>query len=167
MRIDKNTAELAAVGIIIAVTILLYWNTYSFLPSMLPGYPGDAFFPRIILASMLVCSIAALVEIIVPGARKTRHDDERRSVEINVTALGAVAGAVIVYAIALSYVGFEISTFAFVLALLTPALSGPKMFAFAKAAGIALVAVVVIYFCFVIFLDVDFPLLFLPRYIHF
>lgn len=167
VKIDKNTAELVAIGIVAAVTILLYWNTYSFLPSMLPGYPGDAFFPRIILTSMLVCSIAASAEIIMLGSRKNKDTEEQRSVEIDAIAIGIIAVTVIVYAIALSYVGFEISTFVFVLVLLTPALTGSRMFALAKAAGIALAAVIVLYFCFVIFLDVDFPLLFLPRYIQF
>ncbi len=167
MKIDEKTAGLAALGVVAATAIVLYWNTYSFMPSKLPGYPGDAFFPRIILIFMLACSIAASAEIVVPDFHKNRHDETRQSIEIDVAAVGIIAVAVIVYAIALPYVGFEISTFVFVLVLLTPALTGSRMFALAKAAGIALAAVIVLYFCFVIFLDVDFPLLFLPRYIQF
>lgn len=167
MKIDKKTAELGMIGAVAAAAIILYWNTYSFMPSMLPGYPGDAFFPRIILIFMLACSIAASAEIVLPDLRRNRHDEARRTIEIDIVAVGIIAAAVIVYAVALSYAGFEISTFVFVLVLLTPALAGSRMFALAKAAGIALAAVIVLYFCFVIFLDVDFPLLFLPRYIQF
>lgn len=167
MKIDKKTAELTAIGAVAAAAIVLYWNTYSFMPSMLPGYPGDAFFPRIILTFILACSIAAAVEIVAFGAHEKERGEPRSGIGIDIVGIAAVAAAVIVYVIALSYVAFEISTFVFVLALLTPALTGSRMIAVAKAAGIAAVTVLVLYFCFVILLDVDFPLLFLPRYVHF
>lgn len=167
MKIDKKAAELGMIGAVAAAAVVLYWNTYSFMPSMLPGYPGDAFFPRIILIFMLACAVVASAEIVLPGVRRNRSDEARRSIEIELIAVGSIAAAVIAYAIALSYVGFEISTFVFVVVLLTPALAGSRIFALAKAAGVALVAVIVLYFCFVVFLDVDFPLLFLPRYLQF
>lgn len=167
MKIDKKTAELAAIGAVAAAAIVLYWNTYSFMPSMLPGYPGDAFFPRIILTFILACSIAAAIEIAAFSAREKKRDESRPVLDVDVTGIAMVSAAVIIYVIALAYVAFEISTFLFVLALLTPALTGSRLIAVAKAAGIALVTVLVIYFCFVILLDVDFPLLFLPRYVHF
>ena len=42
---------------VVAASVLLFWNTYSFPPPLQPNVPGPAMFPRIIVGIMFLQGI--------------------------------------------------------------------------------------------------------------
>jgi putative tricarboxylic transport membrane protein len=164
MILRKTTGVIAATGIVAAGALFLLWNTRSFAPSLLPGYPGDAFFPRIILAFVLLCA-AAVIGYTLASRRGARTAGATADVAIDVRSLALVAAFVGGYAVLLMKIGFEIATFLFLCGLLGRRIEGGGVRAWAMAAGIAAVSVAVLYGCFVLLLGVDMPLLFLPKYL--
>lgn len=172
-------------SLVVTVVVMLLGASYCFylatqLPnSLLPGYPGDGFFPRITLAVTLVCGVVILIReffrsdpgaATVAGARDGKDDDEAEddtSGPIQFDLLEAVTIIVlsIGYMALMPLYGMEIMTTIFMFLLFFPRILMPWPKAAVVAALSAAATTGFVYFAFVIGLNVPLPLAFLPRYL--
>ncbi|NRB18850.1 MAG: tripartite tricarboxylate transporter TctB family protein [Rhodobacteraceae bacterium] len=155
----------------------LYWTATNLPASILPGYPGDGFFPKISLAVILVFGSLLLIrEYLAPEpepepaqtAKNTDEDDDDNSsgpIEFDLVEASLILGLSLGYMYLLKPLGLEIATTLFMFALLFPRLLMPAPKAAAVALAGALVTMVLVYFAFVIGLNVPLPLKFLPVFL--
>lgn len=161
MSVPKKTSDLAVIMLIGTGALFLLWNTWSFAPSLLPGYPGDAFFPRIVLAFILLC----VAIIIFQAYRAHRKEAGAGWIHIDVRGLVIAVCFTTAYVFLLAAIGFEVATFLFLVGLLTARLQATGVRAWVTAGLVSAAATMVLYVCFVLLLGVDMPLLFLPQYL--
>ena len=94
--------------------VFLFFETTNMSKSILPGYPGDAFFPRLILIFLLFwTSILLLQNLIKKFLLFKSSDDKETDIEIyfkDITFLFLIS---IIYILFLEVRGFEILTFSF------------------------------------------------------
>lgn len=166
IRIPKRPAIMATAVLILLGLGFLYLDTFDMMPSLLPGYPGDAFFPRLILGFTAI--FGALV--LALGWRSIRRGEPAEisygsdaSLDWMETAIVTILS--LAYALLVAPVGFEIATTAYVAALLAPRLIMPWPRALALALLAAVATTAFLYLVFVIGLKVSVPLLFLPQYL--
>ncbi|CAN0132527.1 MAG: hypothetical protein CMF72_15830 [Mameliella sp.] len=148
--------------------------------SILPGYPGDGFFPRITLSVILIfAAIILLRELIrtplevvdqVTTAVEADEDDDEDDDKSGPIRFDLLEAATIVvlstaYVVLMRRVGLEIMTTIFMFCLFFPRILMPWPKAAAYAAVGAVATTIFIYFAFVIGLGVSLPLAFLPRYL--
>ncbi len=174
-QILVSTGDLIAVGGVLAVAFALAVRTFSFAPPMLPGYPGDDLFPRLILGLIILCGVPMFVRRLIEKQRGVAGDDE--TFDIDVGGFLLTAAIVFAFPFLLPYIGFEIATVAFLTVLFTTRLHGPVTAevltpaiiraALLKSLIISVVAMLVLYSVFVILLKVSMPVMFLPKYIQF
>lgn len=165
MYLRRRVCEVSTTIVIIVMGMVLYWNTNSFFPSLLPGYPGDAFFPRLTLGFLFVCSVVFLLRHVHQRFRE-KHGAARPvddTVEFPLLRFLGVIAIVWLYAYLLPLIGFELSTMAYVLVVVTPRLKGKRLQMAVKGAVIALLTTLLCYFAFVMALNVSLPLKVLPR----
>ncbi len=178
-QILVSTGDLIAVGGVLVFAFALAVRTFSFAPPMLPGYPGDDLFPRLILGLIILCGVPLfarrLSERRAQARRGRTSDDETFDIDVG----GFLIPAAIVFAFPflLPYIGFEITTVAFLTILFTTRLHGPVTAeivtpaiiraALLKSLVISVVTMLVLYSVFVILLRVSMPVMFLPKYIQF
>lgn len=167
MQLRRKRTDLAVTALIVAGTLFLLWNTRTFAPSLLPGYPGDAFFPRIVLTFMLLCAAAVIFDTLTAHRKAGKEDAAPGQIQIDVRGLAIVSAFVVGYIVVFSTIGFEIASFLFLTGLLRGRLNATGMRAWVTAALVSAAAVLILYVCFVLLLGVDMPLLFLPQYINF
>src|SRR5690606_15348686 len=88
--------------------------------------------------------------------------------EVHWLEFAGVCALVLVYANLLAPVGFEITTTAFLTILLGPRLRQEMSAgrAAAQAVGLAVLTTLLLYGCFVLFLGISLPLLFLPPFLN-
>ncbi|MDF1609061.1 tripartite tricarboxylate transporter TctB family protein [Hoeflea sp. YIM 152468] len=154
----------------------LYWEATQLPASILKGYPGDGFFPRIALAVILVCGIATLIREAVskqlvtpPAPEHTDIDaaDDDKDAPINLDAVEAflIVALSLLYMLLLKPLGLEIATSLFMFVLLFPRLPmrWPKAALIAALGAVA--TTLVVYSAFVLGLKVALPLKFLPQYL--
>lgn len=159
MRILRWKAEAATYAVLLVGLGYLYWLTFFFGKSPVRGYPGAAFFPRLILYFSIAATIAALVAAISNGIGSKignaapRFEFKLREFTLTVLAIGAFIGL-------LPVLGFEITSFGLMLVLLAVRFDG-----WAQALAGALLTTLVFYFVFVLMLGVPLPLRFLPSYV--
>lgn len=166
MRLRRKQNDLGVTALIVGCTLFLFWRTRSFAPSLLPGYPGDAFFPRIVLTFILICAAVVVLQAL-KGSRGKLVAEAPRDIEIDLHGLTVALAFVVGYLVVFSIIGFEIATFLFLLGLLRVRVKATGMRAWIIASVVSALAVLVLYFCFVLLLGVDMPLLFLPEYVNF
>jgi hypothetical protein len=152
-----------AIGVMLFAAVALY-VTASFDPPVLPGFPGAAFFPRLVLVALFSFGAVLLVRAwrlrngSVPETQA--RADDRRPVDFDIgpVALGCAAalGAIALMQLA----GFEIAGTLFIGAALVIRTRRWIFSALIGAFGTA-----VMYAVFVLALQVHLPLLFLPRYL--
>ena len=169
-----GTGDLIAVGGVLAVAFALFVHTFSFAPPMLPGYPGDDLFPRLILGLVILCGVPLFARRLVEKQRGTAGDE---TFDIDVGGFLITVAIVFAFPFLLPYVGFEITTVAFLTVLFTTRLHGPVAAevltpailgaALLKSAIISFVTMLALYFVFVILLSVSMPVVFLPKFIQF
>lgn len=176
-QILVSTGDLIAVGGVLALAFTLFLHTFSFAPPMLPGYPGDDLFPRLILGLVVLCGIPLFARRLIErrARRGAAGDDE--TFDIDVSGFLMTAAIVFAFPFLLPYIGFEISTVAFLTILFTTRLHGPVSAevvtpaiigaALLKSAAISVVAMLALYSVFVILLKVSMPVMFLPKFIQF
>lgn len=174
-RILVSTGDLIAVGGVLAVAFLLLARTFSFAPPMLPGYPGDDLFPRLILGLVILCGVPLFVRRLREKLRGATGDEE--TFDIDAGGFAITAAIVFAFPFLLPHIGFEITTVAFLTVLFTTRLHGPATAkvvtpaiiraALLKSLAISTVTMLVLYSVFVILLKVSMPVLFLPKYIQF
>lgn len=167
MKLRRKQNDLGVIALIVACTLYLLWRTRSFAPSLLPGYPGDAFFPRIVLIFILICAAVIILQALKGSRGKLPAKAPREDIEIDVRGLTVALAFVVGYLVVFSMIGFEIATFLFLLGLLRVRVKATGMRAWIIASVVSALAVLVLYFCFVLLLGVEMPLLFLPEYVNF
>ena len=174
-----GTGDLIAVGGVLALAFTLMARTFSFAPPMLPGYPGDDLFPRLILGLIILCGVPLFARRLIEKRAKARGgaagDDE--TFEIDVGGFLLTAAIVFAFPFLLPYIGFEITTVAFLTVLFTTRLHGPVSAevvtpaiigaALLKSAAISFATMLALYSVFVILLGVSMPVMFLPKFIQF
>jgi len=160
MRIVRWKAEAVTYALLLAGFSYSYWLTFSFGKSLVRGYPGAAFFPRLILYFTIAATLAALTGAIYYGVTsKGKTADnfvfEGREFILSVLAIG-------VFIALLPILGFELTTLITMFALLVVRLGG-----WLQALVVAMITMIACYGLFALMLNVSLPLRFLPAHVTF
>jgi len=132
-------------------------------PPFLPGYPGDAFFPTLVLVMIAFFGVIVLLKALFSSREPDVPSGEPAGpVQIDIVETLIVAGLGIAFIQLLFPLGLEIALFMLMFALLFPRLLMPWPMAAMWASVGALCTLAVIYLGFVIGLKVFLPLKFLP-----
>lgn len=135
--------------------------------SILPGYPGDAFFPRLILIFTFFWTIILFLQNTLKNnilIKSKETNDE--VVEIYYKDIFFLFFISIIYILFLDLIGFEILTFIFLFVLLVTRLDisiGKSIF---YSSIVSFISMIVFWLTFIIFLRIPFPLKFLPFLIY-
>ncbi|MGV6876494.1 tripartite tricarboxylate transporter TctB family protein [Pseudochelatococcus sp. B33] len=162
IKIRSSTADLFTAVILLAAIGYLFVLTFSLAPSPVKGYPGAAFFPRLVLVGTGLFAALWLGLVLLgrlSGRELMKTDEPYFDFEYKDYIISIVA--VLAYIGTLDFLGFEIGTFALLAFLLWPRIGA------LAAAGAAALTTLVLYGTFVLLLNVSVPLLFLPRYVTF
>jgi hypothetical protein len=161
------TLLVTTAGILIGL-VLLYIETGNMAPSMLEGYAGDAFYPRLVIGFTAVWAVIILAR----GFLLSRHAATRVAepdFPLYWPELVWVAALVTAYALLVEPVGFEITTVVLMMALLVPRMlvvPGARLSgAMARAFALSAVSMLILYAGLGAGLKIGLPLLFLP--VHF
>lgn len=161
--VSLRTGNLVGAILTLIFTVFAAYVTTTWIPPVLPGDPGAAFFPRIALAIMFVFGVILLLQSL-RGSRAESLSDEVEepgvSLEVSGLTLTILYSSLLVIGIWLA--SFEISAFAFLAYML-----GLRTGRWPWAIATSIVAVLAMYALFVLVLQVRLPLLFLPWYIQF
>ena len=135
--------------------------------SILPGYPGDAFFPRLILIFTFFWTVILFLQNTLKNniliESKETNDEV---VEIYYKDIFFLFFISIIYILFLDLIGFEILTFIFLFVLLVTRLDisiGKSIF---YSSIVSFISMIVFWLTFIIFLRIPFPLKFLPFLIY-
>ena len=135
--------------------------------SILPGYPGDAFFPRLILIFTFFWTVILFLQNTLKNnilIKSKETNDE--VVEIYYKDIFFLFFISIIYILFLDLIGFEILTFIFLFVLLVTRLDisiGKSIF---YSSIVSFISMIVFWLTFIIFLRIPFPLKFLPFLIN-
>ncbi len=135
--------------------------------SILPGYPGDAFFPRLILIFTFFWTVILFLQNTLKNnilIKSKESNDE--VVEIYYKDIFFLFFISIIYILFLDLIGFEILTFIFLFVLLVTRLDisiGKSIF---YSSIVSFISMIVFWLTFIIFLRIPFPLKFLPFLIY-
>ena len=165
ITVSQRRATLVVTLVTAAFFAMMLWRTFGFPPSMLPGYPGDAFFPQLIIVFGLIwCAI--LLYRLMSGGDIITSDDEA-VVEIPIGGFVAVCLYVVAYVMLLDPLGFEITTFLFMSVLFLTRFRGELPARIVRIVIVSLITTIVSWACFAIVLNVNVPVKILPDYIQF
>ena len=157
---------LITTGMIFLGFAFLFYETFNMMKPILPGYPGDAFFPRLAVGyTLIIAALILLRGILLP--RFATAPGEPSHVSVHWLEFLSVAALVLVYAELLPPVGFELTTLGFMLILLVPrfAVQHGLVQSVVKAVALTIPTIIILYGVFALLLGIHLPLLFLPRYI--
>ena len=158
---------LITTGMIFLGFAFLFYETFNMMKPILPGYPGDAFFPRLAVGyTLIIAALILLRGILLP--RFAVAPGEPSHVSVHWLEFLSVAALVLVYAELLPPVGFELTTLGFMLLLLVPrfAVQHGLVHSVVKAVALTIPTIIILYGVFALLLGIHLPLLFLPRYIQ-
>lgn len=166
-KADGRTADVIGAVLLLALSVFAYHVTTTWIPPVLPGDPGAAFFPRISLGIIFIFSIVLLIQRLM-ALRKTPARDRGaetaggdRMVRIDLAKFFqalAFSGAAVA---GIGIVGFEPAAFVFLFAML-----GWRTGRWVWAFVVSVVSVGIMYILFVPLLTVRLPLLFLPTHLN-
>tara|TARA_B100000902_G_C27218187_1_gene868173 strand:+ start:61 stop:567 length:507 start_codon:yes stop_codon:yes gene_type:complete len=143
--------------------IFLFYETTNMSKSILPGYPGDAFFPRLILIFSFFWTSILLLQNLIKNLSLFKSSEEKDTdIEIyykDITFLFLIS---IIYILFLDSVGFEILTFFFLFVLLVNRIDLNLRKSIFYSTIISFVSMMIFWFVFIIFLKIPFTLKFLP-----
>ena len=143
--------------------IFLFYETTNMSKSILPGYPGDAFFPRLILIFSIFWTAILLFQNLIKNFSLLKSsEDKETDIEIYFKDIVFLFFILIIYILFLDFVGFEILTFSFLFVLLVNRLDlnlGKSIF---YSSLISFISMIIFWFVFIIFLKIPFALKFLP-----
>ena len=135
--------------------------------SILPGYPGDAFFPRLILIFTFFWTVILLFQNTLKNNILIKSNETNDEViEIYYKDIFFLFFISIIYILFLDLIGFEILTFIFLFVLLVSRLDisiGKSIF---YSSIVSFISMIVFWLTFIIFLRIPFPLKFLPFLIY-
>ena len=116
----KNTyIVLFITSFFLGLLIFLFYETSNMSKSILPGYPGDAFFARLILLFTFLWTIILFLQKISKKFTIIKsNDDDSGYVEIYYKDIIFLFFISILYIIFLDLIGFEILTISFLFILL-------------------------------------------------
>ena len=141
----------------------IFYETTNMSKSILPGYPGDAFFPRLILIFSLFWTLILLLQNLIKNLSLFKSSDDKEiDIEIYFKDIIFLFLISIIYILFLDLIGFEILTFLFLFVLLVNRLDlnlGKSIF---YSSLISFVSMIIFWFVFIIFLKIPFSLKFLP-----
>lgn len=159
IQISPRTGDIAGALIFIAAGVVAYCVSLDFLPPVLPGDPGAAFFPQLIVGVMLVFSAI----LVIQRLRRRKQDDIENSATVGVDVSSFIVTVVSVLGLILvmDYVGFEPAAVGFLFILL-----GWRTGRWVWALATSVIAMLLMYAIFVALLKVQLPMLFLPKYIY-
>jgi hypothetical protein len=168
--VPMKPAVLIATALILAWLAFMAYETTNMMPPILPGYPGDSFFPRLVIIFAVICALIVLMKgVFLPrGAQLAAGEDT--SFPLRWLDFASICILVAAYGALLDTVGFEIVTFVLMTAIHAPriAVGGYGIVrSIVYAMGTAVVTTVVFYVAFGLLLRVPLPLLFLPRFLHY
>ncbi|MBC27363.1 MAG: hypothetical protein CMM41_09145 [Rhodospirillaceae bacterium] len=160
--------RLATIAVTLATSlffVILLWRTFGFAPSMLPGYPGDSFFPRLVIGFGLIwCGV--LLFRLFKGSDIIVADDHSE-VLVPLRSFSLICFYVLSYVLLLDIIGFEITTFLFVSTLFATRLRGNHSQRLFRTSLISFITTIFCWAIFALVLNVNFPIKFLPNYIDF
>ncbi len=143
--------------------IFLFYETTNMSKSILPGYPGDAFFPRLILIFSIFWTAILLFQNLIKNFSLLKSsEDKETDIEIYFKDIVFLFFISIIYILFLDFVGFEILTFSFLFVLLVNRLDlnlGKSIF---YSSLISFSSMIIFWLVFIIFLKIPFALKFLP-----
>ena len=143
--------------------IFLFYETTNMSKSILPGYPGDAFFPRLILIFSIFWTAILLFQNLIKNFSILKSsEDKETDIEIYFKDIAFLFFISIIYILFLDIIGFEILTFSFLFVLLVNRLDlnlGKSIF---YSSLISFLSMIIFWFVFIIFLKIPFALKFLP-----
>ena len=143
--------------------IFLFYETTNMSKSILPGYPGDAFFPRLILIFSIFWTAILLFQNLIKNFSLLKSsEDKETDIEIYFKDIAFLFFISIIYILFLDIIGFEILTFSFLFVLLVNRLDlnlGKSIF---YSSLISFISMIIFWFVFIIFLKIPFALKFLP-----
>ena len=161
-KTDSRIADIVAAVLLLVISFVTYYTTTTWIPPVLSGDPGAAFFPRISIA--VICFFAVVLLFQNISILRPRGESERAA-ESGVTSEGLrqffmtfVFSGLLIAGIA--FVGFEPAAFVFLFGIL-----GWRTKRWLWAFVTSAIAIPIMYFVFVIVLNVRLPLLFLPPYL--
>jgi len=165
-----RASVVAATVIILGWFLFMSYETTNMMPPILPGYPGDSFFPRLVLLFGLVCAVTILIKAALTPRGAQLAAGENPSFSLHWLEFLNVCVLVIAYGLLLEPIGFEITTFVLMLALLGPRMVAGSDHPFRSlgyAFALSLATALITYVGFGLLLRIPLPLLFLPRYIQY
>jgi hypothetical protein len=167
LTVPARAALAGTTGLILLGLVLLSVETTNMTPPLLPGHPGDAFFPRLVLGFSLIFAGLVMVRALL-SRDATALGYDSPSVSVHWLEFASVVVLVLLYAELFEPVGFEITTLVFMMVLLVPRLRVQATPTQAVLQGLALSvsAVLVLYASFALFLKIPLPLKFLPLYLQ-
>lgn len=163
INITMRSANIVIALLVLVGTAIAAYATTTWIPPVMPGDPGAAFFPRIALAVMFVFSAILLLQTLRrPASDQTKGEQRTKSVSIELSGFIVTLIYSSLLVIGIELASFEISCFAFLAYML-----GLRTGRWPWSIVTALISTVCIYLLFVLALQVRLPLLFLPSYISF
>jgi putative tricarboxylic transport membrane protein len=131
--------------------------------SILPGYPGDAFFPRLILIFSIFWTSILLIQNLVKNFLLFKSvEDKETDIEIYFKDIAFLFFISIIYILFLDFIGFEILTFSFLFVLLVNRLDLNLGKSIIYSSLLSFISMIIFWFVFIIFLKIPFSLKFLP-----
>ncbi|MGI9423990.1 MAG: tripartite tricarboxylate transporter TctB family protein [Hyphomicrobiaceae bacterium] len=163
--VPKQPAVFVVTLVIMVCLGYLFYETYNMAPPLLPGYPGDAFFPRLVLGFTMFWGAIVLLRGITASAVRSHYGSDIR---FHIAEFIFVVAIGVAYGMLLEPIGFELATFAFLLILLLPRLKVDLSWqeALAVGTGLALLTMLILWAAFGLGLKVQLPLKVLPLYIQ-
>lgn len=156
ISVPRRHADFFLYAIFLALTVAGYSVTGSFPSPLLPGYPGSAMFPRLVLIVMGVICVFGLLRTLLRPAGVAEAP-----VQLEIGGYLLIVLSLIGFALLLTFVGMEVAVFTFIAGGVFVRTRKPL-----RSAGAGLAAVAVVYVLFVQALSVHLPLAVLPRYIQ-
>ncbi len=167
LTLPTRPTVIITTGLIFLGFAFLFYETFNMMKPILPGYPGDAFFPRLAVGyTLIIAALILLRGILLP--RFAAAPGEPSHVSVHWLEFLSVVALVLVYAQLLPPVGFELTTLGFMLILLVPrfAVQHGLVQSLVKAVALTIPTILILYGVFALLLGIHLPLLFLPRYIQ-
>jgi Tripartite tricarboxylate transporter TctB family len=159
LRLSRSGAEAATALVVLLGSLYLFDLTFYFTKATKAGYAGEALFPQIALGLLIFCAAKLLLEYLLKKRRQnSAPDGAAAEIDIDLAGLAPIIAITVAYALLLDHVGFEICTFALMLALL-----GARI-RLVHAIWASALSMLVIYAVFALALQVDLPLRFLPAF---
>ncbi len=164
ISVSQRRATLVVTLLTAALFAMMFWRTTDFAEPMLPGYPGDAFFPQLIIGFGLIWCGILLYRLM--SRRDIISNDDASIVNIPIGNFALVCLYVVAYVMFLAPLGFEITTFVFMSLLFLTRFRGELKVRLFRIVIVALITTIISWACFAIILNVNFPVKILPDFIQ-